>query len=275
MKPMIIALISFAIIMAIIVIGICSKKYKESFVSTGGREAVITPSNAIHGASLMTDSILNGSYSNLTNQINKTGFGTDGPRAMGVTTGAGFDEAYKNQLNINRIQDKTGSASGGFQNIADVTEISRNINSTSGNNAKYNLFGRTNQGGVKIRVEPGGVAGVLAENAYPYRDRPKVLRSGLSEIIEIPAYPIDIGRLTSGDDVGISVGGVKQSAIHRGKSRTPTALGNMSSAVSRSVEKYSDGYILKHKDQKMMISGDGNDSMKRQVLTNVSFDRST
>ena len=272
---MIIALISFAIIMAIIVIGICSKKYKESFVSTGGREAVITPSNAIHGASLMTDSILNGSYSNLTNQINKTGFGTDGPRAMGVTTGAGFDEAYKNQLNINRIQDKTGSASGGFQNIADVTEISRNINSTSGNNAKYNLFGRTNQGGVKIRVEPGGVAGVLAENAYPYRDRPKVLRSGLSEIIEIPAYPIDIGRLTSGDDVGISVGGVKQSAIHRGKSRTPTALGNMSSVVSRSVEKYSDGYILKHKDQKMMISGDGNDSMKRQVLTNVSFDRST
>lgn len=163
---------------------------KESFLLSTQPVRVSQTTGAIVGPSIMTNQMTRTPLSELTNQVNTNGLVSDGAISMGVIAGKGFDDVYKNHLDIQELDDK---AVGGYQQRDDLTEISHKIGAAN-NNANFNLFTRGGNTPTKLLLAPNEIRCVIDEQYLPERDKNRQIAT-VGTVIPMQGYDVNIERI--------------------------------------------------------------------------------
>lgn len=163
---------------------------KEGFLLTSQNAYISPVTGAIKGPGIMTDGMTRSNMSNIVESVAKTGFGSDDSISIGVGPGNGFDQAYENQLDIQKIDDRNV---GGYQSIDDLDQISRKIASGS-NNANNNMYTRAGSKPVKLVIEPNSIRGVIDEKYLPERDKNYQIAT-VQAAVPVQGYDINVERI--------------------------------------------------------------------------------
>ena len=167
-----------------------STNNKEGFLLTSQNAYISPVTGAIKGPGIMTDGMTRSNMSNIVDSVAKTGFGSDDSISIGVGPGNGFDQAYENQLDIQKIDDRNV---GGYQSIDDLDQISRKIASGS-NNANNNMYTRAGSKPVKLVIEPNSIRGVIDEKYLPDRDKNYQIAT-VQAAVPVQGYDINVERI--------------------------------------------------------------------------------
>lgn len=204
----IVSVIVGVIIVVTIVIAIVTKP-KEGFVSTtqGGR---LSETGAIRGPNIITDGTINRPWSEMVDQLNKTGYTDDGKQMLGATVGDNFDGIFKNQLDIIDI---TKRATDGVFDKKDLGEISGKISSAA-NNASHNIYTRGGAMPVKMYIAKNEIRGVIESKYLPERDRDRKL-AAVDTIVHVQGFD-DVNV----ENIGQSFINTKMSSASNNKKKT-------------------------------------------------------
>lgn len=183
-------LVSLVVITLVVYIAYPCNENKEGFFVTSQNAYVSPVTGAIKGPGIMTDGMTRTNLASLTKQVGETGFAADDSRSLGVSVGSGFDQVYNNQLDIQRIDDKS---IGGYQSMADLDTISRKIASSS-NNATNNMYTRAGSRPTKMILEPNSIRGIIDEKYLPARDKNYQIAT-VSTVVPVQGYDINIERI--------------------------------------------------------------------------------
>jgi hypothetical protein len=200
---------------------------KEYFLLTLQGAKIDKYSGAIKGVGLMTDGMINRNWSEIEDSINKTGFGYDGQRTLGVgITDNQLDKMFQNHQDILALDSQ---AENGMRTREEINEISKKL-VTGANNANNNLYSRGGSYPTKMILAPNEIRGVIDEKYLPERDKSRQI-AVVSSVIHNPGFDINTER------IGVNLSDTHFSNVSRNKAtkRIPSAAGAVGSGLNKSL----------------------------------------
>lgn len=163
-------------------------KRREGFFNAAN-DAYVSNSGTLHGTHLFTDQ----SIHNMTNKEFADAVRADknyaDDDAFGAVPTTGLDALYKNQLEIQKINSRTGNQ---VMKESDMKQISKKLMSSS-NNSKYNMYDRSGAVNARMRVEPWGTRAVIDGDYRSGRADDHQIAS-VRRVIPVKAWDMPIDR---------------------------------------------------------------------------------
>jgi hypothetical protein len=222
------AIFVFALLIGIIVseffnTNITSKR--ESFLLTPQGARVDKTSGALKGIGLMTDGMINKPWSDIEDSVNKTGYGFDGGRTLGVgVTDNQLDKMFQNHQDILNLD---AQSENGMRTREEINEISKKL-VTGANNSSNNLYSRGGAYPTKMLLAPNEIRGVIDEKYLPERDKNRKI-AVVSAVIHNPGFDINTER------IGVNLMDTHFSNVSRNKptKRIPSAAGAIGTSLNK------------------------------------------
>lgn len=190
----VVASIFFGFVITIIVLAMKNKLdscKKEGFLLTADGAHIDKTTGAMKGTRLMTDGMTRKPIPKMWDEVNKTGYTSDGTISLGVGPGNGFDKPYENQLVINDLGKNNDGTN--YQSLENLDLISRKIGSNQ-NNANNNIYTRAGSKPTKMIIEPNGMRGVIDAKYLPDRDKNYQIAT-VGTIIPVQGYDVNVERI--------------------------------------------------------------------------------
>jgi hypothetical protein len=225
------AIFVFALLIGIIMSEVLNTNVtskRESFLLTPQGAQIDRTSGALKGVGLMTDGMINRPWSEIEDSVNKTGFGFDGGRTLGVgITDNQLNTMFQNHQDILALD---AQAENGMRTREEINEISKKL-VTGANNANNNLYSRGGSYPTKMVLAQNEIRGVIDEKYLPERDKSRKI-AVVSSVIHTPGFDINTERL------GVNLADTHFSNVSRNKAtkRVPSAAGAVGSSLNKELD---------------------------------------
>lgn len=164
---------------------------KEGFLLTSQNAFIDGTTGAMKGPGIMTDGMTRRSLQDMWGEVEQTGFTSDKTISLGVGPGNGFDDPYKNHLDIASITSQ--NTEGNYQSNENLDAVSRKIASNQSNSAN-NLYTRAGSKPTKMIIEPNGIRGVIDAKYLPDRDKNYQIAT-VNCAVPVQGYDVNIERI--------------------------------------------------------------------------------